>query len=158
MLVISDLPAQPGHLPMPTATWASTRVVDAVVAVAPGFHIRISGIYGITAKIQTHANMTNELLVSSLGTVAHSTLPCIIMGDFSCPLDELVSWPSTQLRGWVDAASWNESVTRVAPQMTYRGETRIDLILLSPELRSFWQRFECIPGTVTDHAQLELSF
>ena len=141
---------------MPRATWASTRVVDAVVAVAPGFHIRVLGIYGITAKIKTHADLTNELLVSALGTVAHSTLLCLIMGDFNCPLDELVSWPSMQLRGWVDAASWNESMTGVSPQMTYRGETRIDFILMSPELRKFWQRFECTPDTVTDHAQLEL--
>ena len=37
VLVMADLPAQPGHLPMPTATWASTRIVDAVVSLAPGF-------------------------------------------------------------------------------------------------------------------------
>ena len=156
VLIMSDIPAQPGHFPMPLATWASTRVVDAVVAAAPGFHIRILGIYGITAKIKTHADMTNDLLRSILGSVAHSTLPCLIMGDFNCPLEELVSWPSMQLHGWVDAATWNETLTGLAPQMTYRGETRIDFILVSPELRRYWQQFECIPDTVSDHAQLEL--
>ena len=112
VLIMSDIPAQPGHFPMPLATWASTRVVDAVVAAAPGFHIRILGIYGITAKIKTHADMTNDLLRSILGSVAHSTLPCLIMGDFNCPLEELVSWPSMQLHGWVDAATWNETLGR----------------------------------------------
>ena len=150
--VISDLPAQPGHLPMPAATWASTRVVDAVVSVVPGFWVL--GIYGISAKMKTHADMTNELLVSALGSVAHSTLPCIVM--FNCPLEELVLWPSSQLRSWVDAASWNESVTGVAPAMTYRGETRIDFILMSPGLCRFWQKFRYIPATTSDHAQLKL--
>ena len=100
--------------------------------------------------------MTNELLISALVSVAHSTLPCVIIGDFNCPLDELSIWPSLQLRGWVDAASWNEMVTGIAPAMTYRGETRIDFILMSPSLCRFWDNFECRPDAVSDHAQLEL--
>ena len=40
--------------------------------------------------------------------------------------------------------------------MTYRGETRTDFILASPALHRFWHKFECLPDTVSDHAQLEL--
>ena len=80
VLAMSDLPTRPGNFTMPTATWASTRVVDAIVALTPDFYVSVLGIYGVTAKIKTHADLTNDLLVSTLGAVAQSSLPCVVVG------------------------------------------------------------------------------
>ena len=120
VLVVSDLPSRPGNSPLPVAAWASTRLVDAVVQVAPGIFIRIIGIYGVTAKIKTHADMTNELLCHALATVKHSSLPCVVMGDFNCPLDELAIWPDLFQRGWVDCAAHHFYLTGQPPAMTFR--------------------------------------
>ena len=50
VLVSADLAARHSSVEMSAATWASTRVVDVVVALTNTLQVRVVGFYGITAK------------------------------------------------------------------------------------------------------------
>ena len=135
VLVSSDLAARHSSVEMPTATWASTRVVDVVVALTSTFHIRVVGFYGITAKYhKNYVELNDKILSSVLSRILQSTIPCIIMGDFNCCLEDMPLWGRLSDWGWKDAAILNFERTGQEPMMTFKGETRMDYVLIPPQM------------------------
>ena len=157
VLASSDLAARHSSVEMPTATWASTRVVDVVVALTSSLHIRVVGFYGITAKYhKNYVELNDNILSSVLSRILQSTLPCIIMGDFNCCLEDMPLWGRLSDWGWKDAAILNFERTGQEPMMTFKGETRIDYVLIPPQLVQFVKDFKVQPETVSDHALVSL--
>ena len=135
VLVSSDLAARPSSVEIPVATWASTRVVDAVIAITSTLQVRVIGFYGITAKYhKNYVELNDNILQSVLSRVMQSTLPCIIVGDFNCCLEDMPLWGRLSDWGWKDAAILNYERTGEPPMITFKGETRIDYILIPPQL------------------------
>ena len=157
VLVSSDLAARHSSVTMPVATWSSTRVVDAVVALTSTIHVRVVGFYAITAKYhKNYVELNDNILSSVLARVLQSTLPCIVMGDFNCCLEDMPLWGRMFDWGWRDAAILNHQRTGEPPMMTFKGETRIDYILIPPQLLQFVKCFNVYQDTVSDHAMVSL--
>ena len=157
VLVSTDLAARPSSVEIPVATWASTRVVDAVIAITSTLQVRVIGFYGITAKYhKNYVELNDNILQSVLSRVMQSTLPCVIMGDFNCCLEDMPFWGRLSDWGWKDAAILNYERTGEPPLMTFKGETRIDYILIPPQLLQFVKDFRVQPETVSDHAMVSL--
>ena len=157
VLVSSDLAARPSSVEIPVATRASTRVVDAVIAITSTLQVRVIGFYGITAKYhKNYVELNDNILQSVLSSVMQSTLPCVIMGDFNCCLEDMPFWGRLSDWGWKDAAILNYERTGEPPLMTFKGETRIDYILIPPQLLQFVKDFRVQPETVSDHAMVSL--
>ena len=158
VLIASDLAARHSCIEMPAATWSSARVVDAIVALTSTLQVRAIGFYGITAKYhKNYVELNGNILSAVLSRVMHTTLPCVVMGDFNCDLQIMPVWGCMADWGWKDAAVLNQERTGEVPAMTFKGETRIDYILLPPQLIRFCKEFNVSPYTVSDHSLVSLS-
>ena len=158
VLIASDLAARHSCIEMPAATWSSTRVVDGVVALSSTLQVRVIGFYGITAKYhKNYVELNDNILSNVLSRVLHSTLPCVVMGDFNCNLQLMPIWGRMSDWGWKDAAILNHERSGEHPAMTFKGETRLDSILVPPQLVRFYKEFNVSSDTVSDHALVSLS-
>ena len=160
IVLVSDAPAQRSSRKMPWETWTSTRLVESLVSLSPSLMGRVVGIDGFCGTPECH-RATNELLRFLLPQILASSLPCFIAGDFNCPLETLEIWSTLQSLGSVDANQIFHDSTGFPLMPMWKGQTRIDFILVPPSLITFYFTiFYHTDATVSDHsfiaANLEL--
>ena len=156
-VLLSDTPARRSSLKMPWETWTSTRLVESLVCLTPTLMGRVIGIYGYCGTPECH-RATNELIRSLLPEICASTLPCFVVGDFNCSLDTLEIWSTLQSMGWADANQYFNNLTGYPLKPTWKGQARIDFILVPPPLIRYFTSFYHTDGTVSDHSFIAANF
>ena len=156
VLICSDVPARKGNVPMDPSAWLSTRVVESIVSMSPHLSIRIVGLYGFSKRYPGHIERTNLLLGHAIRYVTDSTLPCVVVGDFNCDLQELSAWKLLQDKGWVDSAILQHTRDGKEPQPTWKAYSRIDYILLPPSMVPLFSKYVNIPDTFSDHSEVQV--
>ena len=123
----SDLPCRRSSLQMPLETWLSTRLVEGLISISTQLMARVVGIYGHSGCYES-CNITDGLLGSVLDHILASTLPCFVLGDFNCSLEELGVWTTLSSLAWKDANSLARDLFGTPLLPTWKGQTRIDFI------------------------------
>ena len=154
--VSSDPPSRRSSLRMARETWLSTRIVERILSLGPNLVARIIGIYGFSGNYES-SRLMDDLLNSTMEHVLCSSLPCFIVGDFNCPLEDLSFWTQLESRGWKDANKMAKDLTGCPLYPTWKGQTRIDFVLV-PQLQGYFQSFFHTDETVSDHSFVAADF
>ena len=155
--ITSDPPCRRSSLQMAPETWLSTRIVEAILSLGPNLIVRMVGIYGFSGNYES-SRLTDDLLNSMMEHVVCSSLPCFVVGDFNCPLEDLSFWTQLESRGWKDANKMAKDLLGFPLYPTWKHQTRIDYILVPPQLQGYFQSFSHTNDTISDHSFIAAEF
>ena len=157
VLIASSYPARPSNIPVPWASWCSTRIAECLVSLPNNLVIRIIGFYGHPNKKPSSLRRNDALLQSLDAFLESSLIPTVFLGDFNVDISKLEWWQRLYQRGWRDAADLFFRMTGCEPQPTWNHKSRIDFILLPPQLVQFFKRLQVSADTISDHARVTAS-
>ena len=139
------------------AVFSTGRVADALLQL-PNIQIRVIAVYGYHAGIPDSVSKNDKLLSHVFAAASQYHMPVIITGDLNCNILELECWSKATTVGFVDIAEQEAIWRRQIPDMTYRGETRIDYVICNAWASSCLNKFSVDPNGYTDHAILHATF
>ena len=161
VLIVSDLPSRPSSTPMDPPAWHSTRICEALVPFTPQITVRVVGFYGFPESSRrpvSHVELNNNLLSYVLKYVVQSTLPCLLMGDFNGDIEDLPFWQTLKTWGWKDAAVLQHNTDGKPIEPTWKATTRLDYILIPPQMLPFFHQYINNSDTISDHSRVTAVF
>ena len=145
VLLVSDVPSRPSSTPMDPPAWHSTRLCEALVPFTSQITVRVIGFYGFaesSPRSTSNVELNNNLVSYLFKYVSQSTLPCVLMGDFNGDIEQLPFWHTLKTWGWQDAAALQNAIDGKPIEPTWKATTRLDCILIPPQLLPFFVRYD----------------
>ena len=161
VLIVSDLPSRPSSTPMDPPAWHSTRICEALVPFTPQITVRVVGFYGFPESSRrpvSHVELNNNLLSYVLKYVVRSTLPCLLMGDCNGDIEDLPFWQTLKTWGWKEVAVLQHNTDGKPIEPTWKATTRLDYILIPPQMLPFFHQYINNPDTISDHSRVTAVF
>ena len=156
-LIFAKTPTQPFTDTWDAAVFSSARVTDALLHLQ-GQQIRVIAVYGFHSGLSDHVPHNDRLLSHVFARASDFHVPTIIAGDLNCELSALPVWTKAQAAGYVDLACRQAAIQSTEPDMTFRGNSRLDYIVGNHSAARAFRSLSVDPKGFTDHAVITAGF
>ena len=156
-MIFSKAPLQDMSGNMDAAIFHTSRIADCILNLA-GVQVRVVSIYAYHSGFEDQMIKNERLFAHAFAAASEYNIPTIVTGDFNCDLQQLQCWEKAVTLGFVDVGLQIATLNNQEPQPTYRGESRLDYLVLNRIAIQALQSFDVDPKGFTDHAVLHAQF
>ena len=139
------------------AIFNTSRIADAIVNLN-GLQVRIIAIYAYHSGFDDQMAKNERLFAHAFAAASQFKIPTTVTGDFNCELSQLNCWEQATTAGFVDVGRHYAELHGSVPENTYRGESRLDYLVVNKVALQGLLSFQVDPKGFTDHAILHATF